>query len=127
MNSWKCLLAPLLVTVSILASPAVIAQQASKTEPLIIQEQGSFAVGGAISYTPGTYSNNAPTSAGQSIHGDHLYAFYQVPQAPKSLPIVMLHGAYQSARSWETTADGREGFQNIFLRRHFPVYLVASP
>ena len=39
----------------------------------------------------------------------------------------MLHGAYQSARSWETTPDGREGFQTIFLRRGFPVYLVDQP
>jgi hypothetical protein len=116
-----------LVTVSIVASSAAIAQQANKTEPLIIQEQGSFAVGGTVSHTPGTYNNNAPTAEGQSFHGDHLYAFYQVPQAPKTLPIVMLNGAYQSARSWETTSDGREGFQNIFLRRHFPVYLVDQP
>jgi hypothetical protein len=39
----------------------------------------------------------------------------------------MLHGAFQSARSWETTADGREGFQTLFLRRGFPVYLVDQP
>jgi Alpha/beta hydrolase family len=39
----------------------------------------------------------------------------------------MLHGAYQSGRSWETTPDGREGFQIIFLRRHFPVYTVDQP
>ena len=71
--------------------------------------------------------NNAPTSEGQTFHGDHLYAFYQVPQNPKPLPIVLLHGAYQSERSWETTSDGREGFQNIFLHRHFAVYLVDQP
>ena len=76
---------------------------------------------------PEPTNNNAPTAEGQSLHGDHLYAFYQVPQNPKALPIVMLHGAYQSARSWETTSDGREGFQNIFLRRDFPVYLVDQP
>lgn len=39
----------------------------------------------------------------------------------------MLHGAFQSARSWETTADGREGFQTLFLRRGFPVYLADQP
>jgi hypothetical protein len=39
----------------------------------------------------------------------------------------MLHGAYQSGRSWETTSDGREGFQTIFLRKRFPVYLVDQP
>lgn len=39
----------------------------------------------------------------------------------------MLHGAGQSARTWETTPDGREGFQNIFLRRGFSTYLVDQP
>ena len=97
------------------------------TAPLPIQSQGSFTVGGTVKTTPGSYDNNKPTSAGQSFHGDHLYAFYQVPQHAKPLPIVMLHGAFQSARSWETTADGREGFQTIFLRRGFPVYLVDQP
>ncbi|WP_171022443.1 MULTISPECIES: alpha/beta fold hydrolase [unclassified Variovorax] len=95
--------------------------------PLMIQAQGSFAVGGTVLKTPGDYENNKPTAAGQSFHGDHLYAFYQVPQNPKALPIVMLHGAFQSARSWETTPDGREGFQTLFLRRGFPVYLVDQP
>lgn len=99
----------------------------AQNEPLTIQEQGSFATGGTVVSTPGTYDNNKPTSAGQSFHGDHLYAFYQVPQNPKALPIVMLHGAFQSARSWETTSDGREGFQTIFLRRGFPVSRRSSP
>jgi pimeloyl-ACP methyl ester carboxylesterase len=97
------------------------------TGPLVIQKQGSFAVGGRVISTPGTFNNNKPTTEGQTFHGDHLYAFYQAPQNAKALPIVMLHGAYQSARSWETTPDGREGFQTIFLRRGFPVYLVDQP
>lgn len=100
---------------------------ASAASALVIQEQGSFAVGGTVLSTPGTYNNNSPTTEGQTFHGDHLYAFYQVPQSSKALPIVMLHGAYQSARSWETTPDGREGFQTLFLRRGFPVYLVDQP
>lgn len=84
-------------------------------------------MGGVVQQTPGTYDNNKPTAAGQSFHGDHLYAFYQIPTHPKPLPIVMLHGAFQSARSWESTPDGREGFQNLFLRRGFSVYLVDQP
>lgn len=80
-----------------------------------------------LQQTPGRYDNNQPTAAGQSFHGDHLYAFYQVPVQPKPLPIVMLHGAFQSARSWESTPDGREGFQTLFLRRGFSVYLVDQP
>jgi pimeloyl-ACP methyl ester carboxylesterase len=107
--------------------PPGSSSSSSSSGPLVIQEQGSFAVGGKVLSTPGTYNNNNPSSQGQTLHGDHLYAFYQVPQDPKALPIVMLHGAYQSARSWETTSDGREGFQTIFLRRGFPVYLVDQP
>lgn len=100
---------------------------ASAASALVLQEQGSFAVGGTVLSTPGTYNNDNPTTEGQTFHGDHLYAFYQIPQSSKALPIVMLHGAYQSARSWETTPDGREGFQTLFLRRGFPVYLVDQP
>jgi len=40
---------------------------------------------------------------------------------------VMWHGAGQSAKTWETTADGRDGFQNIFLRRKFSTYLIDQP
>lgn len=120
-------LSALSLSVLLLSSGVAGAQTALKQEPLTIQEQGSFAVGGTVSSTPGTYDNNAPTAAGQTLHGDHAYVFYQIPPNPKPLPIVMLHGAFQSARSWETTPDGREGFQNIFLRRGYPVYLVDQP
>jgi pimeloyl-ACP methyl ester carboxylesterase len=100
---------------------------AANPEPIVIREQGSFAVGGTVQTALGAFINNAPTTQGQSLHGDHLYAFYQVPEKPRRLPIVMLHGAYQSGRSWETTPDGREGFQTIFLRRHFSTYVVDQP
>jgi pimeloyl-ACP methyl ester carboxylesterase len=127
MNSLHRYVAFLLAAEIVIAPVGAMADQKAAQEPLTIQEQGSFAVGGTVLSTPGTYNNNAPTAEGQTLHGDHLYAFYQIPQNPKALPIVMLHGAYQSARSWETTPDGREGFQNIFLRRGFPVYLIDQP
>ena len=126
MNIAKALLTIMTLT-SLAACTTLSSGPSSSSGPLVMQEQGSFAVGGKVVSTPGTYNNNNPTAAGQTIHGDHLYAFYQVPQNPKPLPIVMLHGAFQSARSWETTSDGREGFQTIFLRRGFPVYLVDQP
>lgn len=110
---------PLLFAVGMVSSPQAFAQAASRFPPLMIQNQGSFAVGGTML--------NAPGAEGQNFHGDHLYAFYQVPVNARPLPIVMLHGAFQSGRSWETTSDGREGFQTLFLRRGYPVYLVDQP
>ena len=123
----KSLLTTLATAALITGCASPFQGNANVSGPLVIQAQGSFAVGGTVQTTPGSYNNNQPSAAGQSLHGDHLYAFYQVPQHPRPLPIVMLHGAFQSARSWETTSDGREGFQTLFLRRGFPVYLVDQP
>lgn len=95
---------------------------------LLIQEQGSFAAGGKVATAPGTFDPRKPLEpAGQSYHGDHVYAFYQTPVNARKLPIVMWHGAGQFSKTWETTADGREGFQNIFLRRRFGVVLIDQP
>ncbi|MBB5696183.1 alpha/beta hydrolase [Muricoccus pecuniae] len=126
-RSWRAFTAVLALAAGLAMPGAGTAADGSTPGPLTIREQGSFAIGGTVANTLGVYNNNAPTAAGQSLHGDHLYSFYQVPQGARPLPIVMLHGAYQSARSWETTPDGREGFQTIFLRRRFPVYLVDQP
>lgn len=87
--------------------------QSVYAEPLVIQEQGSFSAGGTIITAPGTFDAKKPLdSAGQTYHGDHASVFYQIPENPHKYPIVMLHGAGQSSRTWESTPDGREGFQN---------------
>ncbi|MBP5077781.1 alpha/beta fold hydrolase [Pseudomonas chlororaphis] len=102
--------------------------EASERSPLVIEDQGSLIAGGGVRNQPGTFDPYNPMNpSGQTYHGDHVYAFYQKPVDARPLPIVMWHGAGQSAKSWETTADGREGFQNIFLRRGFSTYLIDQP
>lgn len=49
----RLLVAPLLISISTLAPLAAIAQQAGKPQPLVIQDQGSFAAGGTITTAPG--------------------------------------------------------------------------
>src|SRR6478609_9556542 len=100
---------------------------AKAAAPLTIQEQGSFAVGGTVVTNPGTFNPYKPTPDGATLHGDHAYVFYQVPVGARRLPIVFWHGAAQFSKTWETTPDGREGFQTIFLRRSFAVYLIDQP
>jgi Alpha/beta hydrolase family len=105
-----------------------LATDTAKPAPLVIQEQGSFAAGGKVATAPGTFDARKPMEpAGQTYHGDHAYAFYQIPANARKYPIVMWHGAGQFSKTWETTTDGREGFQNIFLRRRFGVYLIDQP
>ena len=86
-------------------------------EVIRIAEQGSFAVGGTV----------LRDSTGHTYHGDHAYVFYQKPVDARRYPLVFAHGVGQFSKTWETTPDGREGFQNIFLRRGFGVYLVDQP
>lgn len=123
------------VTVSMLISACASTKSSTHDGPLIIQEQGSFAVGGTVVSNPGAfdpvkhgaYNPTSQSSEGQTLHGDHAYVFYQIPQMARKLPLVFWHGHGQSAKTWETTPDGREGYQNIFLRRRFPVYLIDQP
>lgn len=100
-----------------------------------IQEQGSFAVGGTVITAPGEFDPIAhgafnpgnQNSEGQTLHGDHASVFYQKPVDAKKLPLVFWHGFGQSMKTWQTTPDGREGFQTLFLRRGFSVYNLDQP
>lgn len=128
MRSIRQIGAPLLVIAAMATSPIAFADDTSDREPLVIQEQGSFAAGGTVVNAPGTFDPRNPRiPTGQTFHGDHLYTFYQIPVDARELPIVMWHGYGQFSKTWESTPDGREGFQNIFLRRNFPVYLIDQP
>ncbi|WP_418697284.1 alpha/beta hydrolase [Bacteroides sp.] len=112
----------------LLSATVALAQEDNRPNPIMIQKQGSFMVGGTVVENPGTFSySDFWNPAGQGAYGDHVYAFYQVPVDAKPLPIVFLHGGGQTGKTWETTPDGREGFQNIFLRRKYTCYLVDQP
>ena len=93
------------------------ADQASMRGPLSIQEQGSFAVGG----------RTLTDADGKNLPRRPCLCLLPGAEGARKLPLVFWHGAGQSAKTWETTPDGREGFQNLFLRRGFSVYLVDQP
>lgn len=98
------------------------------SRPVLLEAQGSFMAGGAVITAPGQYDGGNPTDfAGETLHGDHAYVFYQKPVKAHKYGMVFLHGYGQSAKTWETTPDGRDGFQNIFLERGYATYLVDQP
>lgn len=106
---------------------------AAEQAPLLIARQGSFAVGGNILQRPGTYDNSRfpgwgqAVEAGQSYHADHAAVDFQIPADARMLPLIFIHGYGQSARCWQTTPDGREGFNDMFLRKRYATYLVDLP
>ena len=98
-------------------------------DPIILAEQGSFYVGGRQLKAGGTFD---PTKLGRTNEGnsfwiDQLYVQYQIPMNARKFPLVLVHGGSGTGRVWETTPDGREGYQTIFVRRGFPVYIVDMP
>jgi hypothetical protein len=97
--------------------------------PIVLKDQGSFMVGGTVIETPGTFDPSVFPSPpdGQTFHGDHAYVQFQIPPDARDLPLVMWHGGGQSSKTWETTPDGRDGYQNIFVRRGFATYILDQP
>ena len=118
----KKIILPLIAALSLVASPVLA------MKPVTIQTQGSFMAGGKVIQSAGVYDGSAPSNfAGETLHGDHAYVFYQIPVKAKKYSLVFLHGYGQSGKSWETTPDGRDGFQNIFLERGYKTYIVDQP
>lgn len=110
------------------ADTASVPAQTAAQKPIVLETQGSFAIGGTAVKHDGTYlDQHFLEPQGQKAYGDHAYVFYQIPAQAKKYPIVFQHGGAQSKRTWETTPDGREGFQNIFLRKGYSVYLLDQP
>jgi pimeloyl-ACP methyl ester carboxylesterase len=111
------------VTVLLLAAAGV-----TMADSLLLKEQGSFFVGGRTIFTDAlTGSTTGFLGTGintGNITVDQMYVQYQVPEgADAHVPVVMVHGCCLSSKSYETTPDGRMGWNEYFLRKHRAVYL----
>jgi hypothetical protein len=112
------------------AVPPTLASATAAAEPqgsIVLQKQGSFAAGGSVLQAPGVFDPTSATPVGETLHGDHAYVQFQIPPNARQYPIVLWHGGGQSGMCWESTVDGREGYQSIFLRRGYSVYIVDQP
>ena len=91
--------------------------------PLTIARQGSFFVGGhdirsdSLSVLPAY----APSG---TISVEQMYVHYQVPVSPSALSLVFIHGCCLSGKTWESTPDGRMGWDEFFVRKGHPVYVI---
>ena len=54
-----------------------------------------------------------------------MYVQYQIPvNGAQHVPVVMVHGCCLSSKTWETTPDGRMGWNEYFVRKDRSVYLA---
>ncbi|MGX9963661.1 esterase [Roseomonas sp. F4] len=108
-------------------------QPASAQPPVALQSWGSFHVGGRevvvsgqpvreVLFTPGGVPARVDPNGTYLMGG--MYAQYMIPANPRGqAPLLMWHGGGLTGVTWETTPDGREGWQSFFLRRGWPTYV----
>ena len=100
------------------------------TKPLVIEDQGSFFIGGVPKVTnyasAPTPNNPNPAPAPNQITIGQMYVQFQIPQTKKRAtpPVIMVHGSSHTAACLESTPDGREGWYPYFVRKGISTYLV---
>jgi hypothetical protein len=101
---------------ALIAGPAL-------AEPLTIESQGSFFIGGhdVKSDTLSTLPAYAPSG---TITIDQMYVHYEIPVGATHKPVTLIHGCCLTGKTWETTPDGRMGWDEYFVRQGFPTYVI---
>ena len=114
---------------------SVVAQNGAKskkflTKPLVIDDQGSFFIGGVPKVTnyatvPPANAPNQATAPNQITIGQ-MYVQFQIParRKPGTPPVIMVHGSTHTAACLESTPDGREGWAPYFVRNGISTYIV---
>jgi hypothetical protein len=113
-----------LLSLTVAAAPPGSAQDEASPGPLTLQAQGSFFIGGreVKSDTLSTLPAYAPSG---TITIDQMYVHYEVPVAAGThKPLTLIHGCCLTGKTWETTPDGRMGWDEYFVRQGYPVYVV---
>ena len=120
------------VVLFVLMAAAVTAQDSSRkkflTKPLVIEDQGSFFIGGVpkvTNYATLPLANN-PNPAPSQITIGQMYVQFQIPsrKKQKAPPVIMVHGSTHTAACLESTPDGREGWAPYFVRNGISTYVV---
>lgn len=120
--SWKTNLKKKICVALLLGMTAAMSMAAEAAEkpadaPIVLKTMGSTFFGGTVT----------TQASGETFHGDHGYAQFYIPAKARDYPLIFWHGIGQTGRSFESTPDGREGFQAIMTRRDWAVYIIDQP
>ncbi|WP_174513481.1 hypothetical protein [Methylocella tundrae] len=100
---------------------------------LVLGGYGNFFIPGNLATcpTPPPPATNASVCAGTTNPGLHMinqmYVQFMKPvkEARKMhWPIAIVHGCCLSTKSWQTTPDGRMGWDEYFVRQKFDTYMI---
>jgi pimeloyl-ACP methyl ester carboxylesterase len=95
----------------------------AKIPPHVIEKQGSFFIGGHDIYSETLTNLDGSTEAG-TITVDQVYVHYQIPVDARRHPLTLIHGCCLTGKTWETTPDGRMGWDEYFVREGYATYVI---
>lgn len=121
---WTCVC---LTVVVFCCAQLLVAQQIESLEipdqPLVLESMGSFYMGGQKEFQ--TVDELGGFSSEGKVTVNQMYVAYWKPaENVQSTNFVFIHGMNLSGKTWETTPDGRMGWNEYFVRRGYPVYVV---
>jgi pimeloyl-ACP methyl ester carboxylesterase len=89
----------------------------------VLKSQGSFYVGGET--VEQSFDELGSFGPGSKITVNQMYVRYMVPASEETgLPVIMIHGMALTGKTWETTPDGRMGWDEYFVRKGHPTYII---
>ncbi|MFC3692252.1 alpha/beta hydrolase [Chenggangzhangella methanolivorans] len=104
---------------------------AQSKRKVVLAEQGSFYIGGRTVTGPGKFDPSKPviraSNEGATFYINQMYVNFQAPVRPRGLPLVFWHGGGLTGHIWESTPDGRPGFQTLFVQDRHTVYTIDQP
>lgn len=119
-----------------LALGLLAAAAPAQAQNLDVREIGSLHVGGRIAEVAGlpeqeiVFSPGAPPlriNPNGAFQVEHMYAQYVRLQNPRArYPLILAHGGGLTGVTYETTPDGRPGWQMAFLRAGHDVYVTDA-
>ena len=111
-----------ILATSITAKAQAIKDLQWSKSPLVLKAQGSFFVGGeTVEQTQIELGSFGPAG---HITVNRMYVRYMIPQQrDRRVPVVMIHGMTHTGKAWETTPDGRMGWDEYFVRKGHAVYV----
>ena len=116
---------PLAITAVLIAAASTVGCASTRNDsgPLTIAKQGSFFVGGQ-NIKSESLSNLPAYAPSGTIAVNQVYVRYQEPVNAKNTSVVLIHGCCLTGKTWESTPDGRMGWDELFVRKGFPTYVV---
>src|SRR5215510_16510422 len=129
-----------MIAYALFAISAVLALAACATPmretTLQVAEIGSFHIAGRAVALSGLPKREFVFTAGAApfiidpngqFEVEQMYAQYVKLAAPRAkFPLLLMHGGGLTGVTWETTPDGRPGWQMFFLRAGHTVYVTDA-